>query len=148
MINVRIESFSSISMANKKRVSKKAKTKTNKNKKCKKKSCPARRQIPLLQTLKELKPTHRSIMLGHMNDESCEAIYKAVRNVLQSNKIGTKEKKNLRSKLLPYKNEVRALSNDKKSRKSKRKTLLQLGGFPLSTILSVAIPLLLQAIKK
>lgn len=105
-----------------------------------------RKLVSFLQTLKELRPVHRSIMLGHLKDESCESLYEVVANVLKNPRLSHKEKLKLKKALSPYKSELRHLANKKKSRVSKHKKLLKLGGSPLASILQAAIPLLLSLI--
>ncbi len=113
-----------------------------------KKSLTPRQALPLFDTLTKTGGKQRSILLGHLNDESCQALYQAVHNVLVNPNVTSKQKKRLQTVLLPHAKQVRYLADYKKSEKAKRKKLLQLGGFPLATILSVAIPLLMRILRK
>jgi len=119
-----------------------------------KKSCGGRRSktklrkeyLPFMQTLKQINPSHRTILLGHLNDETCEALYEAVKNVLENPKITPSRRAMLRKRLSPHKKVLRNLVKKSGSRSAKKKNLTKLGGNPLALILGTAIPLLLDVI--
>lgn len=107
-----------------------------------------REVIPFLQTFKDLRPNQRSILIGHIDDKSCEILYEAIANVLRSPRISDGQRKKLRKILQAHKSCLRSLISNKTSRTLKRKKLQQIGGFPLATILATAVPLVLDLLMK
>jgi len=106
-----------------------------------------KRMLPLLQTIKDFKPKQRrSILLNHLDDEACETIYEAVANVLKNERVDPKTRLRLKKKLAAHKNDLRYLASPSKKPALKKKKLAKMGGFPLTAILSAAIPLLLSHI--
>lgn len=103
--------------------------------------------LPFLQTVKELRPAHRAIILAHLDDSSCEALYEAVYNVLRNPRLSVSQRIQLKKVLQPHKACLRSLVNKKASTKTKRKKLYEVGGFPLTTILATAIPLLIDILR-
>ena len=104
--------------------------------------------LPFLQTFKELRPAQRGILLAHLDDSSCEILCDAVANVLKNPKVNSATRKKLGKSLNPHKVLLRKLANPKESTKSKRKILYKVGGFPLASILTAAVPLLLNLFSK
>ena len=105
--------------------------------------------IPLLHTLRTLTPQQRVIILAHLDDVSRDQVCEAITNVLTSEKLPMKEKLRLRSELMEYKDHLRCLTNRKKSsRAAKKKVLLQMGGGPMSRVLTATCPHLLHVYKK
>lgn len=102
--------------------------------------------LPFLQTMKEMRPAHRTIMLNHLDDESAENICEAAANVLRNDNLTQKQKTRLRRYLNPHKSTLRYITKKQVSIKNKKKKLSQIGGNPLSFILSTAIPLLLSVL--
>jgi hypothetical protein len=103
--------------------------------------------LPFLQTMKELKPAQRGIMLAHLDDNSCQILCEAAANVLTNPRI-TKQRKKLREALLPHKKILRTLATTNgRNVGFKRKTLYKLGANPLGYILSAAVPLLLDLLR-
>ena len=107
-----------------------------------------RKVLPFLQVLRELRPQQRSILLSHIDDESCEMVYEAVANVLKNSKVTSAQRRRLKKALEPHKKCLRTLISNKSSRSAKRKNLLAVGGFPIGMILSAALPLLLNLLTK
>ena len=99
--------------------------------------------LPFLQTLKEIRPKQRSILLSHLDDEACETVYAAIANVLNNKKVPAKKREKLRKLLAPHKTHLRFMANGKKCNRAKKKRLVQVGGFALGQILQTALPLLL-----
>ena len=96
-------------------------------------------QLHFLHVLKDDKPQARLVLLASANDDFIKAIVECVINTLNWNHKLTKDEK---SKLYKYKSRFRALQNTKVGFKSKRKLLIQKGGFIvplLTTILSGVI---------
>ena len=106
-----------------------------------------RKLLPFLQTLKQLRPAQRSILLAHIDDVSCEMLYETISNVLRNGKVTPAQQKRLKKALLPHKSCLRTLMSKTCSKQRKRHNLNQIGGFPLGTILATAIPLLLNLFK-
>lgn len=104
--------------------------------------------LPFLQIFKELRPNQRTILLSHIDDRSCEAIFEAFANVLRNDKVSPATRKRLKRSLAPHKNCLRTIINRRASCKTKRKKLQQLGGFPFAAIISAAIPLLMSALQR
>ena len=91
-------------------------------------------QLHFLHVLKDAKPQARRALLASADDELIKAIVECALNTLNGNHKLTKEEK---SKLKKYKSRLRALINPKISFKSKRKLLVQKGGFIVPLLASV-----------
>ena len=91
-------------------------------------------QLHFLHVLKDAKPQARRALLACANDELIKAIVECALNTLNGNHKLTKEEK---SKLKKYKSRLRTLINPKISFKSKRKLLVQKGGFLVPLLASV-----------
>jgi hypothetical protein len=101
-------------------------------------------QRHFLQVLKDAKPKARRALLASVSDDLIKAIVECGINTLNDNHKLTKDEK---SKLHKYKNRLRALVNTEICFNSKRKVLLQKGGFIvalLTTILSGVIGALIN----
>jgi len=91
-------------------------------------------QLHFLHVLKDAKPQARRALLTSASDELIKAIVECAINTLNGNHKLTKDEK---SKLSKYKNRLRALVNPKISFKSKRKLLVQKGGFIVPLLTSI-----------
>ena len=91
-----------------------------------------------------MKPSHRKIIIAHLDNDSLDCICEAITNILHNPNLTPHQLNKLRKQLSPYKNSLRYLS--KKNRKNKKKKLIEIGGNPLTYILSAAIPLLINAL--
>jgi hypothetical protein len=91
-------------------------------------------QLHFLHVLKDAKPPARRALLVSANDELIKAIVECAINTLNGNHKLTKADK---SKLSKYKNRLRALVDPKISFKSKRKLLVQKGGFIVPLLTSI-----------
>ena len=100
--------------------------------------------LPFLNLLKTLKPANRVILLSHLDDKTRDVLYETINSVLKSDSVPMRKRMFLRSKLWPFKEDLRYLANKKRTRKQKRSKLTQMGGAPLGYIVSTAIPLLLN----
>jgi hypothetical protein len=101
-------------------------------------------QLHFLYVLKDAKPQARRASLSSARDDLIKAIVQCVINTLKGNH---KLSNDVKSKLKKYKNRWRASVNPKIRFKSKRKLLIQKGGFigPLLTsILSGVIGALIN----
>jgi len=89
-------------------------------------------QLHFLHVLKDAKPQARRALLTSADDDLIKAIVECAINTLNGNHKLTKENK---GKLNKFKNRLRALVNPNITFKSKRKLLVQKGGFiaPLLT---------------
>ena len=90
-------------------------------------------QLHYLHVLKDAKPQARRAFLTSADDDLIKAIECAI-NTLNGNHELTKEDK---GKLSKYKKRLRALVNPKISFKSKRKLLVQKGGFIVPLLTSI-----------
>ena len=104
--------------------------------------------LPLLHVLKSLKPEHRVILLAHLDDVTRDGLYEAIDTVLRSDRLPFRKRLFLKSKLAPYKEQLRYLADRKRSSREKRKRLPQIGGGPMSYVLKEAIPLMLSIFPK
>ena len=100
--------------------------------------------LPLLALLKGMKSSQRVILLSHLDDKTRDALYQTINSVLKSDSVPARKRIFLRTKLLPFKAELRFLASRTKTPSQKRKKLTQMGGAPLGYILATAIPLLLN----
>jgi len=91
-------------------------------------------QLHFLHVLKDAKPQARRALIASASDELIKAIVECSINTLNGNHKLTKDEK---SKLSKYKNRLRALVKPKISFKSKRKLLVQKGGFMVPLITSI-----------
>ena len=101
-------------------------------------------RLHFLHVLKDAKLQARRALLDSTSYDLIKAIVECAINTLHGNHKLTKDKK---SKLQKYKNRLRALINPKVNFKSKRKLLIQKGGFIvplLTTILSGVIGALIN----
>ena len=91
-------------------------------------------KLHFLRVLKDAKPQARHALLASADDELVQAIVECALNTLNGNHKLTKEEK---SKLKKHKSRLQALINPKISFKSKRKLLVQKGGFIVPLLASV-----------
>ena len=91
-------------------------------------------QLHFLHVLKDAKPQARRALLTSADDDLIKAIVECAINTLNGNHKLTEEDK---GKLSKYKNRLRALVNPKISFKSKRKLLIQKGGFIVPLLTSI-----------
>ena len=104
--------------------------------------------LPLLNALRSVEPKQRIILMAHFDDKTRDAIYETIAHVLKSEKVPFAKRLFLKSKLTPYKSQLRILANKKKGSLQKKKKLAQIGGGPMSHVLSTAVPLLLNLFSK
>lgn len=109
----------------------------------KKLSTKQKRLLSLALTLKELKPSHRTIILDHLDDESRDALYALISKVLNSTSIPKSRQTSLKRIVHLKKREFKELLDKSKSKSHRKKRLTQVGG-GLPFILATAIPLLLN----
>ena len=104
--------------------------------------------LPLLTALRSVPPNLRVILLSHLDNSTRDRLYETISHVLKSNRVPFAKKLFLKSKLLPYKDQLRFLADKKKSSRSKKQRLAQIGGGPMTHVLGTAIPLLLNLYSK
>ena len=95
-------------------------------------------QLHFLHVLKDAKPQARHALLASASDDLIKAIVECAINTLNGNHKLTKDEK---SKLQKYKYRLRSSVNPKISFKSKRKLLIEKGGFivPLLTTILLGV---------
>lgn len=103
-----------------------------------------RNLLPLLQSLKSVKPDARKVILNRLDDKSLEEINETIHNVLVNTRVPVKQAKRLSKVLQPHKNTLRYLARPSASPRFKRKKIQEMGGFPFTALLSAAIPLLVS----
>jgi len=109
-----------------------------------------RKYLPLIQVLKELKPYQRQILVEHLDEDACKTLGFCVSTVLKKGgglsnrnqiKCCVKSNKLLIGKIIKP-------NKTKREGKAKQQALALFGGNPLALILSTAIPILLDLIRK
>ncbi len=95
-----------------------------------------------LKSLQSLPHQKLDSVLPFLNEKGCSAIYECIRNVLEN--PGVKNRKSLVKKLEANKKTLRYLVSAKGTFPRKFKKTQKVGGAIISTILGVAIPLLLK----
>src|SRR5215469_3099291 len=91
-------------------------------------------QLHFLHVLKDAKPQARRALLESASDDLIKAIVECAINTLNGN---LKLTKNEKTRLKKFKNRLRALVSPKISFKSKRKLLVQKGGFIVPLLTSI-----------
>jgi len=104
--------------------------------------------LPLLHALKSVRPDHRVILMAHFDDKTRDSLYEIITNVLRSEKVPFEKRLILKSKLAAHKSNLRYLSDKGKSSSQKQRRLAQIGGSPMTHVLKLAIPLLLNLFAK
>jgi hypothetical protein len=104
--------------------------------------------LPFLHVLKTIKPRDRTIILAHLDDVTRDALYETIANVLSTPKLPMRKRLFLKSKLQPYKADLRFLADKKNSSSKKKKKLTQMGGGAIGHVLGTAVPLLLNLFAK
>ena len=102
--------------------------------------------VPLLHTLREMRPSRRSVVLEHLDDRGCGCVSEAIGEVLKGKHLTPEFRAGAREALMPYKRDLRFLADSSKTVQARRKRLLHLNESALDAILSVTIPLLLHII--
>ena len=85
--------------------------------------------------------------MSHLDDVSRDALYETINKVLTSNSVPLRKRQYLKSKLMPFKNDLRFLADRRKSSTFKKKKLTQMGGAPMGVLLRTAVPLMLNLYK-
>ncbi len=109
-----------------------------------------RKHLPLIQVLKEIKPYQRQIVVDHLDDDACQSLGFCVSTVLsQGNSLINRKQVKccVKANKSTIKNIIKS-PKTKKQRQAKKHALAAFGGGPLALILSTAIPLLLNLLKK
>ena len=101
-----------------------------------------KKEVPLLQVLKDIKPDQRTIILGSLDTKACTTISNCIRQVIKNKKLNKKTKNKLLKVLGPQKDLLRNIISEAKL--SKKKELLPKLGGSLSLVLATAIPILLD----
>jgi len=91
-------------------------------------------QLHFLHVLKDAKPQARGVLLASAGDDLIKAIVECAINTLNGNHKLNKEYKN---KLSKYKNRLCTLTDPNISFKSKRKLLIQKGGYIVPLLTSI-----------
>ena len=112
------------------------------------KMAKAKKVLPLLRVLQDFKPkSRRSILLSHLDDEACEALYEAVANVMLNDRLHPDVRAKLKRVLKANKEPLTVMSDAEADPTLKKRHLSQMGGGALSLILSAAIPVLVDLLR-
>lgn len=103
--------------------------------------------LPLAKKLQLTPVKTRKKMLTNMNLKDCMGVQEICCNVMRSPIIPVKTKNKLKKSLIPYKKDLRFITNNPTSNQTRDK-LRRIGGLPLGAILSTAIPLIVSLIGK
>lgn len=108
--------------------------------------------LPLLSVLQKLEASDRQILVDHLDKESFDTLQFCLKKILQEGKKKKKKSESLtnlvREHHLTFESILGLGSKKKKSFKQKRLALAKIGGNPLALILSSALPLLINLLKK
>ncbi len=104
--------------------------------------------LPLYNALRKMKPDERVIVMSHFDDRTRDAIYRTVTEVLRSRSLAPQRRRNLARKLEAYKNEFRYLMDKRKGAVGKKRRLAQVGGAPMTSVLSTAVSMLSELFPK
>ena len=105
--------------------------------------------IPIIKILEKLKPEQRLQLAEYLNDDVYDFIFECMHNALHNKNFSADFRKCLKQKLKNNSADVRYIVNAKKSRRLRKKRLIQSGGFPsvIAAILSM-LPVVLPLVKK
>ena len=111
-----------------------------------KKKKAIRDHIPLFQVLKELKNYQRQIIVDHLDPSSCKHIRACISTVLNcGHKVN--DNKHIKYCVRTHKPQLQQILRASKFRgRAHKRALARIGGNPLYTFLSFALPLLLEMI--
>ena len=85
---------------------------------------------------------HQQNILPFLHDEACTRLYECVWNALNNNAIDNRS--SLKTKLIPFKDDLRVLADFSASPKRKRKRLDKVGGQFITPILAATVPILVE----
>lgn len=111
-----------------------------------------KQHLPLLSVLRKLGQDERQIVVDHLDKNACNTLQFCLSKVLKEGKKSKKTAK-LMTKLVRENKKnfetILGLGKKKKlSHKQKRLALAKIGGNPLALILSTAVPLLLNMLRR
>lgn len=106
--------------------------------------------LPLLQTLMGMTPAQRTVVVAHLDTKSQDMLIDTIDYVLRMGrqKLPKDKAAELSEVLSEHKDDLRYVCDRKRPIKSRRKRMQQIGGFPIGLVLSTALPLLLNLLKK
>lgn len=108
---------------------------------------PTRKHIPLLYVLNQLKDYERQIIVDSLDSEATAAIERCVRTALVKKKRGGGQDQ-LQAHIRQNKEGFGRILKKGGKAQTKRRELARLGGNPLATIITTALPLLVKAVAK
>lgn len=104
--------------------------------------------VPLLKLVKSLTKMQQKVLMNYLDENAQKALGSIISAVVQSVNLPPRKKKLLLQQAGSKKKVLRALSGQKNLTRAQRTKLLeQTGGFPFTALLSIAIPLITEAIK-
>ena len=98
--------------------------------------------IPLLETLKQMDNKQQTLLLDHLDDNAYDMIYDSVARTLQKVKKGERDK--FSEMLSPFKQDLQHVIRRSKGGGVKKKVIKSIGGGPLTSLLSAAVPILVE----
>lgn len=100
-------------------------------------------------TLKTVKKNSLPTLIPHLNDKALELLYEVISNTIGNKRRYTKKQKsNLKRKTRKFKRHLRFLARKRNSKHKKKIVIRQIGSGVLATLITVALPLLLHALRK
>jgi geranylgeranyl pyrophosphate synthase len=100
---------------------------------------------PVIKLLTQLKPEHQKLLFEHLNDNVCSSVVDCVKNGLYNKKVPAKSREFIKEKLSAHKEAIRKIVRPNISRTTRRKRLVQSGGF-LGVLLSTVLPILAEVL--
>ena len=106
-----------------------------------------KKHLPLLQVLKEMKGYQRQIIVDHLDIHACDALSDCISTVIKKRNVISSRKKKKLSPIIKANRKILAqvIGTNKTNAflKKRKRNLAKIGGNPLLSILTTAIPLLL-----
>lgn len=109
-----------------------------------KKKSANRAKYKFLKGVHSLTHDDKDAVLPYLNEAGSEAIYECVQNVIKNSAVSNR--KDLRTKLIPHKKNLKYLINPKISHAKKKVRSKKVGGAIFTTILAAALPMLLSSL--
>lgn len=102
--------------------------------------------MALFHVLHKLKNFERQIILDHLDSTACDSLSNCIKIVLKKKKkLSPAQKAKVKKIISDHRQTFDNVLNKKRKRK---RDLAKLGGFPFAFLLSTAIPLLINLLKK
>ena len=97
-------------------------------------------------SLNSISKVHQQNILPFLHDEACTKLYDCVWNALNNGAIDNRS--GLKRKLIPFKDDLRVLADQRTSSRVKRRRLNRVGGMFITPILAATVPILIEYLAK